>query len=163
MLEKKKFIDLFAGIGGFHVAFHQAGANCVFASEIDPYARMTYETNFRTISPSLFNQGFFAGNIAEVNPHQLPDFDILCAGFPCQPFSQAGFKKGFQDEFQNRGNMFFEINFEREAGRFFCCLIIVFPYFSPMVSEVFMIFLITFSWFLFFRCTCCICFERKGY
>ena len=73
MLEKKKFIDLSAGIGGFHVAFHQAGANCVFASEIDPYARMTYETNFRTISPSLFNQGFFAGNIAEVNPHQLPE------------------------------------------------------------------------------------------
>ena len=101
-----KFIDLFAGIGGFHLAFHNAGAECVFASEWDAAARLTYETNFIKMSPLLFKRGNFAGDITKVDKEKIPDFDILCAGFPCQPFSQAGFRKGFEDI---RGTLFFDI------------------------------------------------------
>lgn len=101
-----KFIDLFAGIGGFHLAFHNLGAECVFASEWDKEARKTYEANFESISPELFSSGNFAGDITKVNKAQMPDFDILTGGFPCQPFSQAGFKKGFEDL---RGTLFFDI------------------------------------------------------
>ena len=101
-----KFIDLFAGIGGFHLAFHNVGAECVFASEWNTAARLTYEANFAKISPQLFKIGNFAGDITAVNKGSIPDFDILCAGFPCQPFSQAGFKKGFADI---RGTLFFDI------------------------------------------------------
>ena len=100
------FIDLFAGIGGFHLAFHNAGAKCVFASEWDEFARKTYQENFKSIEPELFASGNFAGDITEVDTLQIPDFDILCAGFPCQPFSQAGHKLGFNDV---RGTLFFEI------------------------------------------------------
>jgi DNA (cytosine-5)-methyltransferase 1 len=105
-LAKLTFIDLFAGIGGFHLALHNLGAECVFASEWDAAARLTYETNFSKISPTLFTSGNFAGDITSVNKKAIPDFDILCAGFPCQPFSQAGFKKGFADI---RGTLFFDI------------------------------------------------------
>jgi len=105
-LAKLTFIDLFAGIGGFHLAFHNVGAECVFASEWDDAARLTYETNFAKISPKLFKNGNFAGDITAVVKENIPDFDVLCAGFPCQPFSQAGFKKGFDDI---RGTLFFEI------------------------------------------------------
>ena len=101
-----KFIDLFAGIGGFHLAFHRAGAECVFASEWDKYARKTYEANWRKISPELFEKGNFAGDITLVNEENIPDFDILTGGFPCQPFSNAGFKKGFADQ---RGTLFHDI------------------------------------------------------
>lgn len=101
-----KFIDLFAGIGGFHLAFHENGAECVFASEWNEPARKTYEANLKKISPNVFENGNFAGDITKVNPKKIPDFDIICGGFPCQPFSQAGFKKGFEDE---RGNLFFHI------------------------------------------------------
>lgn len=101
-----KFIDLFAGIGGFHLAFQKAGAHCVFVSEWDKYARMTYEKNFRKTDPDLFDKGFFAGDITKVAPIAIPDFDILAAGFPCQPFSHAGFKKGFADR---RGTLFHDI------------------------------------------------------
>lgn len=97
---------MFAGIGGFHLALHNLGAECVFASEWDAAARLTYETNFSKISPTLFTSGNFAGDITSVNKKAIPDFDILCAGFPCQPFSQAGFKKGFADI---RGTLFFDI------------------------------------------------------
>ncbi len=100
------FIDLFAGIGGFHLAFHKHGAVCVFASEWNNYARKTYERNFRKISPTIFAGNNFAGDIMKVVPKNIPDFDVICGGFPCQPFSQAGFKKGFEDE---RGNLFFRI------------------------------------------------------
>ena len=100
------FIDLFAGIGGFHLALHNLGAECVFASEWDEAARLTYETNISKISPKLFKNGNFAGDITTVDKKSIPDFDILCAGFPCQPFSQAGFKKGFADI---RGTLFFDI------------------------------------------------------
>lgn len=101
-----KFIDLFAGIGGFHLAFQKAGARCVFVSEWDKYARMTYEKNFRKTEPDLFDEGYFAGDITKVVPQAIPDFDILAAGFPCQPFSHAGFKKGFADR---RGTLFHDI------------------------------------------------------
>lgn len=105
-MKKPTFIDLFAGIGGFHLAFHNLGAECVFASEWDEAARLTYEINFAKISPKLFKNRNFAGDITTVNKKNIPDFDILCAGFPCQPFSQAGFKKGFSDI---RGTLFFDI------------------------------------------------------
>ena len=105
-MAKLTFIDLFAGIGGFHLALHNVGAECVFASEWDEAARLTYETNISKLSPKLFTNGNFAGDITVVDKKSIPDFDILCAGFPCQPFSQAGFKKGFADI---RGTLFFEI------------------------------------------------------
>lgn len=104
-----KFIDLFAGIGGFHLALHELGCECVMACEIDSKARMTYEKNFKEISPLIFNKGLFFENVEEVNLNGVPHYDILCAGFPCQPFSQAGYKRGFQEPKDNRGNMFFEI------------------------------------------------------
>ena len=105
-MAKLTFIDLFAGIGGFHLALHNVGAECVFASEWDEAARLTYETNFSKISPKLFKEGNFAGDITAISKKSIPDFDILCAGFPCQPFSQAGFRKGFADI---RGTLFFDI------------------------------------------------------
>lgn len=105
-----KFIDLFAGIGGFHIAMESLGGECVFASEIDPFARKTYEANFKDKSPALFKNKMFNQDIRSISPDDLPDFDILCAGFPCQPFSQAGQKRGFKDSHQSeRGNLFFNI------------------------------------------------------
>jgi DNA (cytosine-5)-methyltransferase 1 len=103
---KYTFADLFAGIGGFHLAFHNLGATCVFASESDIHARKTYKHNFFKASSALFTSGNFAGDITKVNAAAIPDFDILCAGFPCQPFSQAGLQKGFAD---TRGTLFFDI------------------------------------------------------
>jgi len=101
-----KFIDLFAGIGGFRIAFQNAGGDCVFTSEWDKYAQQTYEANFGDI-PN--------GDIRAVDKEKIPNHDILCAGFPCQPFSLAGVSKknslgrkhGFEDETQ--GTLFFEI------------------------------------------------------
>lgn len=100
------FIDLFAGIGGFHIAMHGTGGKCVFASEIDKYARQTYEHNFRNISPEIFETGNFNQDINDVDIDKIPDFDVLCAGFPCQPFSNAGLRRGFED---TRGTLFFSI------------------------------------------------------
>jgi len=105
-MKKFTFIDLFAGIGGFHIALHNIGGECVFASEWDEAARNTYEVNFKKISPELFENDMFAGDITLVDPETIPDHDILCAGFPCQPFSQAGHKLGFED---TRGTLFFNI------------------------------------------------------
>lgn len=97
-----KFIDLFAGIGGFHLALSNLGAECVFASEKDKFARQTYEENFDTANFE------FNDDIRKISPDQIPDHDVLCAGFPCQPFSQAGLKKGFKDgEDSERGNLFY--------------------------------------------------------
>lgn len=103
-----KFIDLFAGIGGFHYALHNIGAECVFASEIDENARKTYKANLGTISVNLFKNEniYFNKDITKQIISEIPDFDILCAGFPCQPFSNAGFRKGFED---TRGTLFFNI------------------------------------------------------
>jgi DNA (cytosine-5)-methyltransferase 1 len=102
------FIDLFAGIGGFHLALHNLGGQCVFASEIDKKARETYRINFEKISPNLFEnyERLFNKDITKQDISKIPDFDILCGGFPCQPFSNAGFKKGFSD---TRGTLFFNI------------------------------------------------------
>ena len=103
---KFRFIDLFCGIGGFRIAFEQAGAECVFSSDWDKYSQQTYEANFGE-KPN--------GDIHSVAVADIPKFDILCAGFPCQPFSIAGVSKknslgrkhGFEDEKQ--GNLFFSI------------------------------------------------------
>ena len=104
------FIDLFAGIGGFHLAMHRLGGKCVFASEIDADARKTYQHNYESISPELFSKGYFNDDIRNITPQDLPNFDVLCAGFPCQPFSQAGYKRGFEDNHKSeRGNLFFNI------------------------------------------------------
>ena len=92
-----KFIDLFAGMGGFRLAFEKQGCKCVFSSEIDAHAIQTYQSNFNDIP---------AGDITKIAARDIPDFDILCAGFPCQPFSLAGKRKGFDD---TRGTLFFDI------------------------------------------------------
>lgn len=111
-IKKYKFIDLFAGIGGFHTAMHSVGARCVFASEWDKYARISYEENYREIEPKLFkkdkngNYLYFNEDINDADPKKIPDFDICCGGFPCQPFSVAGLKRGFND---TRGTLFFNI------------------------------------------------------
>ncbi len=115
---KFTFIDLFAGIGGFHLAMHSLGGECVFASELDANARKTYKHNFKKISPKLFENGNFNDDIRNIIPEEIPDFDVLCAGFPCQPFSQAGYKRGFSDNHKSeRGNLFFNIVDIIEAKR----------------------------------------------
>lgn len=110
--KKFSFIDLFAGIGGFHQAMHYVGGKCVFASEWDKNARISYEANYKDIEPTLFKKNkkgeylYFNEDINDVNPAKIPDFDICCGGFPCQPFSVAGLKRGFED---TRGTLFFNI------------------------------------------------------
>ena len=97
-----KFIDLFAGIGGFHLALTKSGMKCVFASEFDEAARKTYLNNFK------IDEKYFNSDIRDLCIEDIPEHDILCAGFPCQPFSQAGYKKGFNDgDDSERGNLFF--------------------------------------------------------
>lgn len=107
-----RFIDLFAGIGGCRMAFEAAGGECVFTSEWDDYARKTYETNFPSDEGS---EHIFRGDITQVHVNEVPDHDVLVAGFPCQPFSIAGVSKknalgrphGFQDPTQ--GTLFFDV------------------------------------------------------
>ncbi len=94
-----KFIDLFAGIGGFHQAMRFLGGECVLASEIDKNCIATYTANFKTTR--------IEGDVRNIDPKSIPKFDVLCAGFPCQPFSKAGAQKGFADE--HRGNLFYAI------------------------------------------------------
>lgn len=95
-----KFADLFAGIGGMRLPFDELGGQCVFSSEIDRHARSVYEANF----PS--NDHVFAGDITQVETHSIPNHDLLLGGFPCQPFSGAGHRKGFDD---TRGTLFFHV------------------------------------------------------
>ena len=92
-----KFIDLFAGIGGIRRPYQKLGGKCVFSSEIDKFAIKTYEANWGE-TPS--------GDITQIEAKDIPNFDILLAGFPCQAFSIAGKRKGFDD---TRGTMFFEV------------------------------------------------------
>lgn len=101
-----RFIDLFAGIGGFHQAFHNVGATCVFASEWDENARKTYLHHVEKINPNFQDNVPFAGDISKVDISSIPAFDVLCGGFPCQPFSNTGQQRGFVDD---RGNHFFTI------------------------------------------------------
>ena len=96
--KKLRFIDLFAGIGGFRLGFEAVGCECVFSSEIDEHACEMYELNFGE-NPKC--------DITKLNPKDIPDFDILRAGFPCQAFSICGKQKGFYDE--TRGTLFFDI------------------------------------------------------
>tara|TARA_Y100000389_G_scaffold52488_1_gene48285 strand:- start:904 stop:1788 length:885 start_codon:yes stop_codon:yes gene_type:complete len=103
------FIDLFAGIGGFHLALHKVGMECVFASEIDETARQSYVNNFEKISPGLFENNLFNKDIFTLDTNDIPNFNIICGGFPCQPFSQIGKKKGFNESLEGRGNLFYEI------------------------------------------------------
>ena len=93
-----KFIDLFAGIGGIRLGFESVGGHCVFSSEWDAAACKTYEANFGEMP---------AGDITKIEAKNIPDFDILLGGFPCQTFSIIGKKAGFADE--TRGTLFFEI------------------------------------------------------
>ena len=96
---KFKFIDLFAGIGGFRLAFQNLGGKCVFTSEWDKYSKKTYQANFGELP---------FGDITKLETkNYIPDnFDVLCAGFPCQAFSIAGKRGGFED---TRGTLFFDV------------------------------------------------------
>ncbi|MBU3579764.1 DNA (cytosine-5-)-methyltransferase [Polynucleobacter sp. 73C-SIWE] len=98
-LEKNslKFIDLFAGIGGFRVAFSEHGAQCVFSSEWDKHAAITYKANF-SHQPE--------GDITKIQEKNIPKHNLICAGFPCQAFSISGKRDGFND---TRGTLFFDI------------------------------------------------------
>lgn len=97
ILDGWTFCDLFAGIGAFRMALESFGARCVFSSEWDADARKTYQMNYGEIP---------AGDITKIDEHDIPDHDILCAGFPCQPFSISGKMLGFQD---TRGTLFFDV------------------------------------------------------
>lgn len=97
-MKKFKFIDLFCGIGGFHQAMEALGGECVFASDIDADCRKTYEDNYG-IKPE--------GDITKIDAKDIPAHDVLCAGFPCQSFSKAGNRLGFEDE--TKGTLFFDV------------------------------------------------------
>lgn len=105
-----RFIDLFAGLGGFHKALHELGHECVFASEIDPVLRETYKINW---GKNINIHGDIR-KIVKDNIDLIPDHDVLCAGFPCQPFSKAGKQLGREDD---RGTLFDEIVKILEAKR----------------------------------------------
>lgn len=94
---KFKFIDLFAGIGGFRIAMQSVGGKCVFSSEWDTAAKKTYEANYGD---------YPYGDITQIQSNEIPEHDILCAGFPCQAFSIAGKRGGFDD---TRGTLFFDV------------------------------------------------------
>jgi DNA (cytosine-5)-methyltransferase 1 len=91
------FIDLFAGIGGIRLPFQEQGGKCVFTSEWDKFSQKTYAANFGEVP---------YGDITQIKSKDIPEHDVLLAGFPCQSFSQAGLRQGFDD---TRGTMFFEI------------------------------------------------------
>jgi len=94
---KFTFIDLFAGIGGLRIAFEHHGGECLISSEWDKFAQRTYQANFGEIPH---------GDITKIPTKEIPKHDVLLAGIPCQPFSHAGLKKGFND---TRGMLFSDV------------------------------------------------------
>ena len=105
-MDQFSYIDLFAGIGGLRIGFDKMGGSCVFSSEIDKFARQTYEANFNHVPQ---------GDITEISAHEIPSHDLLLAGFPCQPFSLAGVSKynslGWEHGFNHdvKGTLFFDV------------------------------------------------------
>lgn len=95
-----KTLDLFAGVGGIRLGFEKAGFNTVFANDFEKSCKNTYDLNFKTSK-------LIVEDIRKIGVDDLPDFDFLLAGFPCQAFSIAGYRKGFEDK--DRGNLFFDI------------------------------------------------------
>lgn len=98
--KKWKTIDLYAGIGGIRRGFKNAGFETVYANDFDPFCKITYDLNSDEVPLTV-------GDIGAIDPKSLPDFNFLLAGFPCQPFSIAGYRKGFEDT--DRGNQFSNI------------------------------------------------------
>jgi DNA (cytosine-5)-methyltransferase 1 len=96
--KKFKFIDLFAGVGGIRMAFEKAGCQCVFTSEWDAHSQKTYAANFGDLP---------RGDITKIDAQDIPEFDILTAGFPCQPFSSMGLREGFRHKTQ--GTLFYDV------------------------------------------------------
>ena len=99
-LNMLKCASFFAGVGGIDLGFEKAGFETIYANEIDPYAAQTFEHNF--------NIKVDCRDIYDVQVDEIPDFDIMLAGFPCQAFSIAGYRQGFNDK-QGRGELFFEL------------------------------------------------------
>jgi len=96
-----KYIDLFAGIGGFHQAMRRLGGKCVYFCEKNPHCVEVYNKNFNTDKSLIFDSDI------KNRKNKIPKFDVLCAGFPCQPFSKAGLQEGFKDE--ERGDLFYNV------------------------------------------------------
>ena len=97
-----RFLDMFAGIGGFRSGLERLGGfECVGYCEIDKYAKQAYDAMYPTKGELYF------ADARTIDPHTLPDIDLICGGFPCQSFSIAGLRKGFRDD--TRGTLFFEI------------------------------------------------------
>lgn len=98
--KRYKSLDLFAGIGGVRMGFERAGFDTIFGNDFDAFCKATYDLNFKDVPLTV-------ADIAKVKSTDLPNFDILLGGFPCQPFSIAGYRRGFLDT--GRGDLFFEI------------------------------------------------------
>jgi DNA (cytosine-5)-methyltransferase 1 len=99
--EKLRTVDLFAGVGGIRMGFEAEGFRTVFSNDFEPKCKLTYDLNFN-------GSKLIIRDIREIKSKDLPDFDFLLGGFPCQAFSIAGYRQGFEDK-QGRGNLFFEI------------------------------------------------------
>ncbi len=99
--KRMRTLDLFAGIGGIRLGFEKAGFDTVFANDFEKQCKATYDANFDTCK-------LIVEDITKIEPEDLPEFDFLLAGFPCQPFSVAGYRQGFKDK-KGRGNLFFYI------------------------------------------------------
>ncbi len=99
--KRLRTLDLFAGIGGIRLGFEKAGFDTVFANDFEKQCKLTYDANFDTCK-------LVVEDITKIEPEDLPEFDFLLAGFPCQPFSVAGYREGFKDK-KGRGNLFFYI------------------------------------------------------